>query len=200
MFVNRIAGNVRDGFIKLVRNSAKEKRMEMSNVMVKGEAVSRAESYFAAGEKYFFGNGEDKNVALAKICYIKAAKCGNASAAYMAGFIMVSGTEGKTNVRRGTAYLKKAAAKYHDGAILLLARNYYYGYGVKRNVKKAFRCWERGAEAGCAEAEYYLGLCYAKGIYVRKNLPKAKKHLTEALENGFSIARDAIDDTKYLCV
>ncbi len=173
--------------------------MEMSGVLIKGEALNREESFFAAGEKYFFGNGEEKNVTLAKICYIKAAKCGNAAAAYMAGYIMVSGAEGKTNVKRGTAYLKKAAAKNHDGAILLLARNYYYGYGVKRNVKKAFRCWEKGAEIGCAEAAYYLGLCFAKGIYVRQNAFKAREYLTEALENGFTIAKTAIDDIGYMC-
>lgn len=173
--------------------------MEMSSVLIKGEAVSRAESFFAAGEKYFFGNGEEKNVALAKICYIKAAKCGNASAAYMAGFIMVSGAEGKSNVKRGTAYLKKAATKNHEGALLLLARNYYYGYGVRRNVKKAFLFWEKGEEIGSAEAAYYLGLCYAKGIYVKQNPLKARIYLTEALEKGFSVAKTAIDDIGYMC-
>lgn len=173
--------------------------MEMSSVMIKGDALSRAEGLFAAGEKYFFGNGEEKNVPLAKICYMKAAKCGDASAAYMAGFIMVSGAEGKTNVRRGTAYLKKAAAKNHEGALLLLARNYYYGYGVKRNVKKAYLYWERGAEIGSAEAAYYLGLCFAKGIYVRQNPLKARKYLTCALERGFTLAKSAIDDIGYMC-
>lgn len=173
--------------------------MEMSSVLIKGETVNRAEDYFAAGEKYFFGNGEEKNVALAKICYMKAAKCGNASAAFMAGYIMVSGAEGKSNVRKGTAYLKKAAAKNHDGALLFLARNYYYGYGVKRNVKKAFLCWEKGEEIGSAEAAYYLGLCFAKGIYVKQNPLKAREYLTEALENGFTFAKTAIDDIGYMC-
>ncbi len=173
--------------------------MEMSSVMIKGEAISCAEGLFAAGEKYFFGNGEEKNVPLAKICYMKAAKCGDASAAYMAGFIMVSGAEGKTNVRKGTAYLKKAAAKNHDGALLFLARNYYYGYGVKRNVKKAYLYWERGSKIGFAEAAYYLGLCFAKGIYVKQNPLKARKYLAEALENGFTPAKTAIDDIGYMC-
>ena len=100
-----------------------------------------------------------------------------------------------TELRR----LKSAAAKNHDGALLFLARNYYYGYGVKRNVKKAFLCWEKGEEIGSAEAAYYLGLCFAKGIYVKQNPLKAREYLTKALENGFTFEKTAIDDIGFMC-
>ena len=80
---------------------------------------------------------------------------------------------------------------------MLLARNFYYGYGVKRNEKKAFKLWSKGAKQGLAEAEYYLGLCYSKGIYVKSNIRKSKKHLYNALDNGFDIARTAISDLAF---
>ena len=71
---------------------------------------------------------------------------------------------------------------------------YYYGYGVKKNHKYAFKLWDKGAKLGCPEAEYYLGLCYAKGIHVKVNILKSKRHLYNALEKGYGLAQTAISD------
>ena len=95
---------------------------------------------------------------------------------------------------KGFGLVKKAAKFNHPKAVMLLARSYYYGYGVRRSEKKAFRTWQKGAKLGITEAEYYLGLCYDKGIYVKRDVIEAKKHLYAALENGFDIAKTAIDD------
>ena len=42
-----------------------------------------------------------------------------------------------------------------------MARNYFYGFGIKRSERKAFKLWQKGTKLGSAEAEYYLGLCYS---------------------------------------
>ena len=100
-------------------------------------------------------------------------------------------------VKMGSKYLKKSAFQKDQDGILLLARNYYYGYGVKKNEKKAFKLWGKGAKLYGGESAYYYGLCYAKGIGVKQNLVKAEKYLQIALSGGFVLAKTAISDLKY---
>lgn len=168
--------------------------MELSKTLLKGAIDGTTENQYLLGEKYFFADGETRNVALAENWYKEAAKRGHVSAAYMTGYIMLSGAAGKIDMKHGTRYLKRAAAKNHVKALLLLARNFYYGYGVKRSEKKAFKTWKQGAALGSPEAEYYLGLCYGKGIYVKQNFVEAKRHLYNAFENGYDIAKVALCD------
>ena len=168
--------------------------MAVSRIMLKAAICGGTENQFLLGEKYFYGYGEQKNLALAESWYKEAAKKGHAAATYMYGYMTINGLAGEINLRKGNLLIKKAAAKNNLKAMLLLARNYYYGYGIKRNEKKAFKTWEKGAKLGCAEAEYYLGLCYEKGIYVKPDLMRAKKHLYNALESGFDLAKIALND------
>ena len=100
-------------------------------------------------------------------------------------------------VKKGSRYLKRVALKKDEDGILLLARNYYYGYGVKKNDQKAFKLWGKGAKLGNGESAYYFGLCFAKGIGVKQNLVKAEKFLQLALSKGFDLAKTAISDLKY---
>ncbi|MBQ7373932.1 MAG: sel1 repeat family protein [Clostridia bacterium] len=102
------------------------------------------------------------------------------------------------SVKKGGRVLQKSARKKDAEAILLLARNYYYGYGVKKSQKKAFKTWEKGAKLGFSEANYYLGLCFAKGIFVNVNVKKAEKYLKIAKNKGFCFAKTALDDLKFI--
>ena len=101
------------------------------------------------------------------------------------------------DMKTGGRYLKKAARKNHQDSLLLLARNYYYGYGVKKSDKKAYETWGKGAKKGNAECAYYYGLCYAKGIHTAVNIKMAEKYFNIALNKGFSIAKIAMSDFKY---
>lgn len=167
--------------------------MMASKLIMKGAIAGREENQFLIAQKYFFGHGEDRNYEVAAAWYKEAARRGHAAAQYMYAYILLTGIAGKVNVKLGNAYLKKSAAKNNLNAILLLARNYYYGLGFEkdlaRNRKMAFKLWQKGANLGCAEAEYYLGLCYCKGIHVKTDMIKSKKHILSALEKGFSPAR-----------
>ena len=168
----------------------------INKLILKGAIEGRTENQFLLGENYFYGVRCEQNYKLAGSWYKEAAKRGHAAAMYMYGYMAMFGLLGKTDIAEGTRYVKRAAAKGNLHAILLLARNYYDGFGVKKNDKKAFLFWKKGAELGCPEAEYYLGLCYEKGIYVRENILKSKRHLYNALENGYSLAKVAIGDDR----
>ena len=161
----------------------------MENVMaiMKGAAQGRTENQYLMGEKYFYGLGVETDVKVAGSWYKEAAKRGHAAAAYMYGYILLTGMAGTIDLKRGNGYMKKATRLSDKNAALFLARNYYYGYGLKKNDKRAYKLWKKGAKKGCAEAEYYLGLCYEKGIYVKPDVLKAKRHLLAAFENGFTV-------------
>ena len=84
--------------------------------------------------------------------------------------------------------------------MLLLARNYFYGVGVDKNVKKAVKIWKKASEIGCPEAKYYLGLCYDKGVTVRRYVMKAKKYLFAALEDGYDASKTILLRSGYPAV
>ena len=92
--------------------------MEASKTIIKGAIDGMTENQYLLGEKYFYGSGETRNVALAESWYKEAAKRGHVSATYMLGYILLTGAAGKTDMRKGTALVKKAAAKNHVKAVL----------------------------------------------------------------------------------
>ncbi|MBQ4099824.1 MAG: sel1 repeat family protein [Clostridia bacterium] len=102
-----------------------------------------------------------------------------------------------SDMKKGAKVLQKAVSKNDIDAVLLLARNYYYGYGVKKNDKKAYKFWKKGVRLDSGESAYYCGLCFAKGIYVGKNRKKAEKYLSIADDLGFAFAKNAIADLNY---
>lgn len=165
-----------------------------SQAILKGAIDGLKENQYLMAEKYYYGIGADKNLALAESWYKEASKRGHVASTYMYAYMLLTGESGNIDVKKGTKYLKRAVKKNYLHALLLLARNYYYGYGVKKSNKYAFKLWDKGTKLGCPEAEYYLGLCYAKGIHVKANILKSKKHLYNALENGYQMASIAISD------
>src|SRR5436305_14703013 len=49
-----------------------------------------------------------------------------------------------------------------------LGNCYYYGYGVKKDYKKAFEWYTKSANNVCAQSQYSLGICYVHGFVVNK--------------------------------
>ncbi len=117
--------------------------MESVMAIFKGAEQGKRENQYLTGEKYFYGLGVETDVNAAENWYKRAAKGGHAAAAYMYGYIMLTGLSGKVDLKRGNRYIKKAADLGDRNAVLMLARNYYYGYGVKKNDRKAYRLWQK---------------------------------------------------------
>ncbi len=83
-----------------------------------------------------------------------------------------------------TKWYEKAASLGHHKSMLYLARN----YGLNGNVKKSFIWYEKAAKAGNAEGQYQLGVHYARGQGVAKNIQQAKHWLNKAKGNGYKLA------------
>jgi len=158
----------------------------LSQAVLKGAIGGRAENQYLLGQKYYYGKGTDKNLTLAESWFKESAKRGHLGATFMYAYLLLTGESGIVDIKKGIKFLKRASAKNYSHALLMLARNYYYGFGVERSEKKAFRLWEKGYKLGIAEAEYYMGICYVKGIYVKENTLKGKRHIFNAVENGFN--------------
>ena len=158
----------------------------INKILIKSAIEGNAESCYLLAEKYFNGNGTQKDREIAKQWYEAAAKKGHTAAQYMYGYLLCVSARNEKELIKGVKYIKQSAKKSHTAAMLLLARNYFYGVGVKKSEKKAFKTWKKASVAGCPEAQYYIGLCYDKGIYVKRNVLKAKRYLFGALENGYT--------------
>lgn len=54
--------------------------------------------------------------------------------------------------------------------------------------RRAIRLYDKAAALGCAEAKYLIGLAYASGEGVRRNLGKAQTFIMSAAEGGYKDA------------
>lgn len=71
---------------------------------------------------------------------------------------------------------------------LKLARCFYTGTGVEKDVKKAFTYFTQAEKQGSIEAKTYLAFCYLKGIGTDKNEKKAVEYYKDAAEKGEAVA------------
>lgn len=55
--------------------------------------------------------------------------------------------------------------------------------------KEALSLIQESADAGIAEAQYYLGLCYEQGSVVKKDIEKAKKWYRLAASQSYPLAK-----------
>lgn len=109
----------------------------------------------------------------------KSADHGNADALYLLGYLALEAK--KTD--EAAAWFEKAAAAGNSHALVELG-NIYWRY--RNDPAKSFPFYKRGAEAGNAEAQNYLAICYANGWGVKKNVKKALELLKKSAGNGFS--------------
>ncbi len=65
-------------------------------------------------------------------------------------------------------------------------------YKSNNEPQKAFACFQKAAELGHAEAQYWLGFCYANGFGVAKNLENAFKWLQKSADQGNADAQCGI--------
>ena len=168
----------------------------VNKIMFKNAFDGNAESGYQLGDRYFYGKGVAADRNIAREWYKFAAEKGHSGARYMYGYLLLAEARGERDLIDGIKYLKKAANRRHTGAMLLLARNYFYGVGVKKSEKKAFKVWKKASDTGCPEAKYYLGLCYEKGIAVKRDVIKSKSYLFSALESGYTASRTLLQSGK----
>jgi TPR repeat protein len=74
------------------------------------------------------------------------------------------------DIELGRTYLQKAANGGQRGAQLEVGHRYKMGsHGFPQDNKEAFRFYKMAAEAGVADAQYFLSECYEMGRGCVKN-------------------------------
>ena len=68
--------------------------------------------------------------------------------------------------------------------------------GSPENTKEALRLFHQSAKQGYAEAQFFLGMCYANGSGVPQNKKKALKWYRKAAEQGHERAKEFLDQLK----
>jgi len=63
----------------------------------------------------------------------------------------------------------------------------------KDNLLNAFNLYKTAAEDGSAEAQYQLGLMYARGFGIEKNMEQAREWLEKAGNNGYPLALETLE-------
>lgn len=96
--------------------------------------------------------------------------------------------------------LLMAAHKGDVAAMRKVGYMQFYGDGTGMDRKNGFAWLQKAADQGDAQALYHLGCIYEQGIYVGKNIDKAKQYLTEAQNKGSKSAKKRLNKMREYMV
>lgn len=94
------------------------------------------------------------------------------------------------NPGRAARWFRRAEQLGHAGGITGLGNCHF----AAREFEQAADCYRKAAELDDAEAMYLLGLCYLRGVGVRKHGPRAHEWLEHARQHGHAAAFEYIDE------
>ncbi|MFO1435616.1 MAG: tetratricopeptide repeat protein [Gammaproteobacteria bacterium] len=126
------------------------------------------------------GNGIDKDEAMARKWYERAAKSGNARARYNLAVLSIAAGDAATAAR----WYEKAAAQQHAAAAFNLALLYLNGNGVAKDAARAVQLLQQAAKAGTQSARYQLALLYSDGKLVARDAAQAQRWFEAAARSG----------------
>lgn len=119
-------------------------------------------------------------LAFVSILIVCMTSCSNPEEDFKKGESLMG--EGKT--KEGIELIEKAAKNGSTKAMVKLGENYNFGYGVKRDDKKAYELFKKAADKGDAEGLFKLGVCYSQGYSVPRDDAKAYEFFQQAADKG----------------
>mgnify|MGYP001571740701 FL=1 len=149
---------------------------------------------FLSDSKYSFAQDEIIDLESRKIELTKAANAGDAESQYMLGRLALE-TKNPPDHSTAVYWFRIASESNHLKAQEILGAQLFSGLGVPVNPKEASMWWHKAAMAGSSTAQASLGVLYALGSVVEKNLIKSYKWLTVAAINGNEAAKIQRDDS-----
>lgn len=140
------------------------------------------------GKKYYTGNGCQIDLNKAFNCFIKSTELGNDKAMCNVAMCYIRGNGVEKNINLASKYYKMAADKGNVKAM--------YGYANicldddVRDFKDGIEYLTKAANAGLADAQYSLGVCYYKGYGVNLNYNYSLEWINKAITGGSKAAKD----------
>ena len=166
-----------------------EDYIDSKELYQKAAVLGSGSAYTKLGEIYFYGNGVDKDLKIAFDYFEKAAKLNDGQACSYLGDYYRLGTIEDKNGLKALEYYKKAIENKFYGAYSNMGLLYWFGCPcLEQNGKLAIDYFNKAVEHGRSRAKYFLGLIYAEGKIVAKDIDKAISYYIEAGKEGVTDA------------
>ena len=146
-----------------------------------------SESFTKLGLMYYFGQGVDADISTARDWFKRGIENGDGNSyGYYASTLLYDGEPTEDDKRQAFKYMKRATElEPNDGTWWYeLGDMYHDGKGTSKNLKNAFRCYERAANFGEVECLKKLGEMYFNGEYVEENPVKVFDYIKKAAVAG----------------
>jgi len=151
---------------------------------MKNENITDPAEQVAEGDRYYYGEGVEKDFSQAVQWYEKAAQQGYAEGQYYLGYCYYEGEGVLKDFEQAAQWYEKAAEQGHPKAQQKLAVCYYSGEGVEQDFEKAFIWCKKSAEQGRDFAQYMLGILYFNGHGTEQDLKQAMIWFEKSAEQG----------------
>jgi len=115
-----------------------------------------ADAQYNLGNRYFNGEGVEKDAAEAVKWYRKAAEQGHAKAQFNLGVCYRNGWGVEKDAAEAVKWYRKAADQGDADAQSMLGLCYYMGWGVEKDAAEAVKWYRKSAEQGLEEARETL--------------------------------------------
>ncbi|WP_416546083.1 tetratricopeptide repeat protein [Limnohabitans sp. DCL3] len=94
------------------------------------------------------------------------------------------------NLKESVEWLRRGMINGHEYSAFYYAEHLEGGLGILRDVKKSIEAYKTAASLGLNLAQNRLGVIYAEGVMVPRNLIEAYKWFLIATANGYEPAKD----------
>lgn len=100
-------------------------------------------------------------------------------------------TKVKRNYKKALHYLKDIPRNKNSHKVDGLIGSMYLtgGFGINKNIKKAFEYTRNSSDLGNKSSQCNLGFMYEKGIYVKKDLKKSFDLYEKSANNGYELCK-----------
>jgi TPR repeat protein len=173
-----------------------------------GRSSAGAEENFEKGDRYYYGQGVRKNLALALRAYRKAAEQGHAAAQNRLGWMYEKGEGTEADYAEAVKWYGQAAEQGHINAMNDLGYMHRQGWGVPQSYSEALRWFRKAAEKydsalrwfrKAAEkydsyAEYNMGQMYENGWGVERDLDEAVRWFRRSAARGHEWAAKRLEE------
>jgi TPR repeat protein len=151
-----------------------------------GAEAGQAEAQFDLGVLYAQGLGVQRDLNQAASWYRKSADQGNAEAQFALGQMYARGWGVPRDTADAIRWFQLSNSVDSDGPPTDWLS--VEGYGIEKDPQQAAYWYQQAANSGHAEAQYFLGLFYAKGQGVKRDEEQAARWMSASASQGYAPA------------
>ena len=163
----------------------------------KGEALAwlekaglqyRHQASLKAGKMYYYGEGTTQNYNKAAKMFKDAAWGNIPEGMYYYALCFANGNGVPVDSTKAVFWAGRAIDEGYNWGYWLLGHMYCYGKAVHKNEKAAQYYYEKGDELNVSSCQNDLGVAYATGSFVEKDMDIAMDYYLKAANNGSTTA------------